>query len=202
MSELVTSTSVVSSGLALFTDDNARANVKAITGVYLQIFQDIEAAIWATYQSRQVDLAVGVQLDLLGALVGQARGNLGDVDYRSLIRTRILVNRSDGSSQAMTDIMASMIRGTSVTGAYADTGDFHFQISFFDLFSHFTADVFEAWVVMIRQAKALGSTFDAAYSTTTTAGSFVWDTVSGGYVDSKWDDVVDTLAAGKWAAVG
>jgi len=198
MSEYAPSTTVTARGLSLFTDDNAKTNVKAITGVYLDIFQDIETAIYAVYLSRQLDEATGAQLDLLGAIVGQARGNFSDADYKPLIRARILVNRSDGTSRAITDIAAAMIRSSSVTATYADTYDFKWQISFFNILASFSYAVVVEWANMLRQAKALGSGTDIIYSGTSTAGSLVWDSVAGLGLNSDWDTVAGS-GKGDWS---
>lgn len=201
MSEYTPSTTVTARGLSLFTDDNAKTNVKAITGVYLDIFQDIETAIYAVYLSRQLDKATGAQLDILGALVGQARGNFSDADYKPLIRARILVNRSDGSSQAVTEIAAAFIKGSNVTATYVDTSNFKWQISFFDVLASFSYAVVVAWAGMLRQAKALGSGADVIYSGTTTAASLIWCTVAEqGTTASQWDTVAGS-GKGAWALV-
>lgn len=201
MSEFTPSTTVVNTGLALFTDDNAKANVLAVTGVYLQVFQDIEAAVYATYQSRLLDQATGAQLDLLGAVVGQARGNFTDTDYKPLIRARILVNRSDGTSRAMTEIVAAMIRGSAVTATYVDTYDFKWQVSFFDILASFSYAVVVEWASMLRQAKALGSGSDIIYSGTTTAGALIWCTVAEqNTTASQWDTVAG-VGKGDWSLV-
>lgn len=202
MSEFVPSTTVVATGLAFFTDNNAQANIEAITTVYLQIFQDIESAVYATYQSRLLDQATGAQLDLLGKIVGQPRGNFSDTDYRPLIRARILVNRSDGTSRAITEIVAAMIRGSSVTATYVDTYDFKWQVSFFDILASFSYAVVDAWAVLLRQAKALGSGSDIIYSGTTTDHALIWCAVSDiNITTSQWDDVADSLNKGDWAAL-
>lgn len=200
MSEYTPSTTVTARGLSLFTDDNAKTNVKAIAGVYLDIFQDIETAIYAVYLSRQLDKATGAQLDILGALVGQARGNFSDADYKPLIRARILVNRSDGTSRAITDIAAAMIRGSNVTATYVDTYDFKWQISFFNILASFSYAVVVEWANMLRQAKALGSGTDIIYSGTSTAGSLVWDSVAGLGLNSAWDTVAGS-GKGAWCEV-
>lgn len=200
MSEPVFSSSVTNTGLSFFTDDNARANIEAITKVYLDIFQDIETAIQAVYNSRQIDNATNAQLDLIGALVGQARGNFTDAEYRSLVRAKILVNRSDGTSRAIADIMAALIKGTSISGVFTDTSNMKWQASFTNY--SLSADLMAAWKTLLEQAKALGSGDDIVYVTAPKAGALVWCAVADmDTTTSVWDDVADTLAAGDWSAV-
>jgi hypothetical protein len=199
MSEYVPSTTVTARGLGLFTDYTGQVNVKLIIGVYLDLFQDIETAIYAVYLSRQLDKATGAQLDLLGALVGQARGNFSDTDYKPLIRARILVNRSDGTSRAITDIAAAMIRGSNVTAAYVDTYDFKWQISFFNVLASFSYAVVVEWANMLRRAKALGSGTDIIYSGTSTDHTLIWCTVAEqNTTASQWDTVAGS-GKGDWS---
>jgi hypothetical protein len=199
MSEVVWSTSVSATALTFFTDDNARTNVKAITKIYLDVFQDIETAIEAVYISRYIDQATAAQLDLLGALVGRLRANFADAEYRTLIRAQILVNRSDGTSRALTEIIARFIDGTATTASYVDTSDFKFQVTFNTPLSVALADV---WAVMLRQAKALGSGDDIVFSTAPKSGALIWCTIADeNTTTSTWDDVADSLNKGDWAAL-
>lgn len=59
--------------------------------------QTVENDLWALYTERWPDVAVGQQLDNLGAIVGQPRRGLNDADYRLWIQARILINRADGT---------------------------------------------------------------------------------------------------------
>lgn len=73
---------------------------------YLDQTQDLEAAFWQLLTLRGLDVAEGVNLDALGALVGQDRlGDASDDDYRSLIRARIRANRSRGTAEDLIDVL-------------------------------------------------------------------------------------------------
>lgn len=63
----------------------------------LQRAQDAENCVWEIINNRDVDSAIGVQLDILGKIVGRGRGNLTDDDYRTIIKCQILINRSSGT---------------------------------------------------------------------------------------------------------
>jgi hypothetical protein len=73
-----------------------KANIRALVSALVGPAQAIEDAIWQLYTLRRVDTAEGVQLDLLGDVVGQPRDGLSDDDYRRYIRARIATNRSLG----------------------------------------------------------------------------------------------------------
>ncbi|WP_289142933.1 DUF2612 domain-containing protein [uncultured Brevibacillus sp.] len=56
-------------------------------------------------QCRDVDQAVGASLDRIGRNVGQARGNSPDIDYRKLIKTKIIANRSRGDIETINEVL-------------------------------------------------------------------------------------------------
>jgi hypothetical protein len=52
--------------------------------------------------------AVGVQLDILGALIGQPRHAFSDAAYRTLLNARVAANTCDGSRNAIIAIAVSL----------------------------------------------------------------------------------------------
>jgi hypothetical protein len=72
----------------------SQPNLVAFLTAHVAPLQDIEDALQQLLLERQVDTAIGDQLDALGALVGQARAGLSDDDYRRYVRARIMANRS------------------------------------------------------------------------------------------------------------
>jgi hypothetical protein len=63
--------------------------------------QPLEDALWQLLTERAVDTAIGVQLDNLGTIVGEARNGDTDDDYRPRIRARIWVNRASGLTEEL-----------------------------------------------------------------------------------------------------
>jgi len=59
--------------------------------------QNFENVAWQVFAERNVDNAVGVQLDQIGEKVGQPRLGYLDDAYRRLIRARISANKSNGT---------------------------------------------------------------------------------------------------------
>lgn len=59
--------------------------------------QSLEAAFQQLLTQRNIETAVGAQLDVIGKLVGQPRDGLDDDTYRRYIRARITTNRSSGT---------------------------------------------------------------------------------------------------------
>jgi len=65
---------------------------------YVSEIQAFNTAAWGVITSRLFPLATGVQLDQIGAIVGEVRAGLGDTDFRARINARIRINRSFGTA--------------------------------------------------------------------------------------------------------
>ena len=68
----------------------------SIMDAFLDECDSVEDLAYAVLVGRSVYTAIGEQLDTLGKLVGQERGEMVDDEYRIFILVRILVNRSRG----------------------------------------------------------------------------------------------------------
>lgn len=75
-----------------------KTNVEALLSALVGPGQDLEDALYALLTERDVDTAVGQQLDDLGGIVGEARQGRNDDDYRRFVRARISVNKSKGTA--------------------------------------------------------------------------------------------------------
>jgi len=76
-----------------------KERVAALITSYVEQIQDLEDALWGVLLGRQIDNAVGEQLDGLGSIVGEDRNGKTDDQYRIAIRTRILINASSGTAE-------------------------------------------------------------------------------------------------------
>ncbi len=91
--------------------------------------QEVEDAFWGTHTSFDVDTAVGDQLDILGRLVGELRDDRVDDDYRAAVRTRILVNSSDGKLEQLIAIVQSLLPAATVQAAEYYPASLSFAVS-------------------------------------------------------------------------
>lgn len=73
-----------------------KPRLAAVLCAFLDQVQDIENALWQLWAQRVLQNAIGVQLDQLGARVGEPRQDRIDDVYRFFIGVRVLVNRSSG----------------------------------------------------------------------------------------------------------
>lgn len=83
----------VNTGLARLTEQyKDKPRMKGLLQSYLNQIQDLEDAAWSVMWGYNIYKAVGVQLDTLGAIVGEARQGLTDTEYRAMLFVRILIN--------------------------------------------------------------------------------------------------------------
>lgn len=73
-----------------------KPKIEALVTAAVSPAQDLETALWDLLTLRQVDTAIGAQLDVLGRLVGQPRNTDDDEVYRRYVRARISANKSKG----------------------------------------------------------------------------------------------------------
>jgi hypothetical protein len=66
--------------------------------------QDIEDATFGLVSGRAINTATGEQLDQLGTIVGQARGNFDDDFYRILLFVKIGQNTSQGGPEKIINV--------------------------------------------------------------------------------------------------
>jgi len=85
-----------------------------ITAVAAQT-QEAENAWWQLFAERQIDTAIGQQLDDIGAIVGEARQGRSDDDYRRYICTRISANNSEGRISDLVRVARSVLNDDSLT---------------------------------------------------------------------------------------
>lgn len=116
-------------------------------------FQPIEDTLQAIIAQRDVNQAVGAQLDLLGKLVGQSRAGLTDPDYRRYIRARIATNRSDGVVEDLIRVATLVLNATAyIKVAYAGTATIRVQL--------FTTNIDDSTATIVstflQQAKSAG----------------------------------------------
>lgn len=78
---------------------------EALLSSYIKECQKLEDAIWSVILGRMIENAVGVQLDVIGKLVGEQRKGREDDDYRIWITVRIRINRSHGRPKDLLEIL-------------------------------------------------------------------------------------------------
>jgi hypothetical protein len=77
----------------------------ALLRSYSEEFQEIENAFWDVLVLRFPDYAFGEGLNMLGRIVGVARGARTDAQYRNRIKVQVAINSSDGTAEAICGIL-------------------------------------------------------------------------------------------------
>lgn len=99
--------------------------LETLLSLLMAPFQRFENAAIQLLTERGVDVAFGAQLDVLGKIVGQARGGLADDVYRRYIRARIAANRSTGKREELIRITRLVLGdnlGKVIVRAQGDAG--------------------------------------------------------------------------------
>lgn len=86
--------------------------VRELLTALVQPVQEIDDSLWQLVTERDIDSADGVNLDALGAIVGQEREGRDDDTYRLWIRARSLANRSNGHPDDALKILELIAPGT------------------------------------------------------------------------------------------
>jgi hypothetical protein len=108
-------TTIVEEGLAnLIAQFEDKVKLKAFLATYLVQVQDLENAFCTLFQVLNLNEAVGAQLDIIGALVGEQRAGRSDDQYLIAIQARILLNISEGTIEDVIGL-ALAVSGAPVT---------------------------------------------------------------------------------------
>lgn len=92
----------------LLTDMFAnKAKTAALLKALTRPFDGLESVIWDVLNLRQLGgFAYGIHLDWLGKIVGENREGRSDASFEKAIRIRIRVNRSQGQTSDILDVLA------------------------------------------------------------------------------------------------
>lgn len=80
-----------------------------ILNSWTQQVQELEDAFFQLLEDRTLGTGVGVQLDVLGAIVGQERLSSDDDQYLLRIKARIKINISSGTAEQLIEILNLLI---------------------------------------------------------------------------------------------
>jgi hypothetical protein len=87
-----------------------KPNLEALLTALAAEPQALENALYSLYSERTIDAAVGVQLDVIGTIVGQERESSADDDaYRLRLKARVKSNKSSGTVSEILDVFISLL---------------------------------------------------------------------------------------------
>ncbi len=186
----------VGKGLGRILEILSKPKIRGWIASYLAEVQQLEDAAFQVLTLRLLDAAAFEQLDVLGRLVGQARGSYSDAAYRAFIRARIRVNRSAGETDTLLAILALLFTDEAVTASFRE--DFPAAIVFIlnaPLAAIAPADVF----TLLQAAKADGVRLTLEYETAEPTFAFL--DYAGPAVVAGLGDSSDPSVGGTFATV-
>lgn len=86
---------------------------ETLVGIYARPLQELESVFWALRTQRWLSSAQGAQLDVLGRILLEPRGGLGDIDYLRILRVKILVLRSSGTGDDLIRITQGLLQSSA-----------------------------------------------------------------------------------------
>jgi hypothetical protein len=174
-----------------------KPKIEALITAFMTQVQELEEVFFDLLLMRTLELATGVQLDVLGRLLGQTRGALDDDGYRIWLRGRILLNKSSGTTEDVINFLTAVLPGQGVDIAES------FPASFTATLTEeiTTVEATEA-VTLLHLVKPVGVGGTLIYSTDTDAFRFATadteevDAARGlatddGLTGGNWSDVAD-----------
>jgi len=145
-------------------------------------FQQIEDAFQDLLLLRYLSSAFGVQLDIIGEIVGLKRQGRDDSGYLIRLRARILLIRSSGTLPQIFKIL----RAVFSTKAYR-YHSWHPAGFVVDVRSATTVADADELAGLISSAKAAGVRANMTYSTVDESATFYWNgTTSQGWNAGEW----------------
>lgn len=99
-------------------------NIQKLLDAVLTPLQDVENALMQCLNERTISTATGINLDVIGKLVGEPRATYPDDDtYRLAIQARIQANRSSGTVENVIKVTRLIINDTTAVIKYVNHGN-------------------------------------------------------------------------------
>jgi hypothetical protein len=150
-----------------------KARWAALTSAMLEPFQVAEDLLWAVYTlGWDPDTLGGVNLDTLGALVGEARKGRLDPAYRLAVKVRLLINASDGKASTLAEIIL-----TALPDAVLSIVDYSTATAVLNVLADLTNASLSDLTLWVKQAKSAGVRVSPVFSDS--ASGFIIGTVAG-----------------------
>jgi hypothetical protein len=194
-------TTYVSETETLLTEMMRKPNIMGMLASFSQQVQDLENAIFAVLNGRDINNAEGVQLDGLGALVGEPRNGRDDTTYRLRIRARIKLNVSSGTPNEILELFALLI-DSGQTAKLVEKPPASFNLTIGGTSGVVTATAVELGR-LLQQAKPAGVKASLIYSTDSDTNTFTLSSLPNALESSATQGMADAAqtSGGKMAGV-
>lgn len=156
--------------------------------------QLVENAYWQLLTLRDLANATGINLDILGKIVGEPRKDRTDDVYRTFIGIRILVNSSDGQLEQLLTILRTAF-GSSAGFYIFENYPMSIQIFLPSDIGDILPLDFTLYLRLAKDA-AVGMAF-----TWTVVAETETFTFNSSATNQTWGSTTDPTIGGKWAGV-
>ena len=168
----------VARALARLPDQfKGKTKLELLLTTFIEPFQEIEDVFWQLLVERTLDVAIGKQLDDIGAIVQFFRDGANDDTYRRLLRARIKVLRSRGTGDELLQITRLIINDATATVTLVPEYPAALVIRI-DA-QPLAQEIAEMAIGFLRKAASGGVRIILEFTTLATAGLFRWDTGPG-----------------------
>lgn len=163
-------------------------NIEKLLAILMRPIQRVENVLIDMKLKRDINTAVGAQLDIIGRIVGQPRnGESDDEVYRRFCRARVLVNKSSGVPEELIKIAIVAVDDDSLVVIVRPSVNASIEIDVTSIpISESTARIL---AILLVAAVSAGVRLMLAYAVSPSAGLFRFDSGPG------WD--VGHLAGAK-----
>lgn len=140
----------------LYTQYRGKVTWEKWVALLARQFQDLEDSGQTLFSILDIDNGVGgVQLDLIGRLVGRARRGVIDSTYRLYLKAQIIANRSSGTAENIYDVFRALF-GTDARPVYELEGEKQFSVRLRKVITDIEAAVAAEFLGIAKEAGARG----------------------------------------------
>jgi hypothetical protein len=170
-----------------------KPRIQAFVRALANQIQKLEQTDYDLWFRRMLDNAEDVDLNNLGAIVGEERQGRLDDEYRRYIRARIKVNRSNGKLNQLLGILALLVEDDATIIATE-----HYPAAMVIALSDEVADIDPVYVLnaFLKLAKAAGVRIDLNVPTAARTGTFLLDDSVSPFVDGATQGLDDSVSGG------
>lgn len=118
-----------------------KPDLETLARIYLRQIQDLEDATFEVILERDLDNAVGVQLETIGKIVKQPRTTPDDDRYRTAIRARIAINLSDATAEDVIKVAKLLLDEFGESFTLRDEPPAQFRVTVHDPLQSADADL-------------------------------------------------------------
>lgn len=151
----------------LLAEFQQASKLKSWLAAHLDQVQDLEDGMQPLLASHSIDIAVGVGLDVIGAILGLPRGGLiVDDDYRLRLRAEVAINNSEGTQFDLINVLQLLI-GLPTKDIQYD--EYFPKTVYLRPRNHIVDDDTDVVLALLKRAAPAGTEIHIVYSTVETS---------------------------------